>query len=299
LLDVLLKVNVFTLARISLPLRTKPERGNTVMKLRRTKYFCPSSIPKITVCARFSTQAQSQKQMQSLPNANTQAQTQTQTQGKTYRVPPGVPNQPIGPGKVIKFYPPPSDPTRIIAVTDEVKAALDVINELTLPELTALADEIRMYLGKTEYEWEKEYTTKARLLLGSGNKYFTPLDGVSMPSTSTTTATTNTSTAQTSAEPPAEKLAGAKEDAKGKEKLKGPPPKEEKVLANVKLISYPDGAKMNVLREVRKVKPGMNLMDSKKLVENLPQILSKGASPEEQKQWKEALEKVGAVVEFS
>lgn len=69
-------------------------------------------------------------------------------------------------------------------------------------------------------------------------------------------------------------------------------------IATIKLLSFPDGAKFNILREVRKLKPGMNLMDSKKMVENLPQILVKNAPAAEITQWKTALESVGAVVEI-
>lgn len=80
---------------------------------------------------------------------------------------------------------------------------------------------------------------------------------------------------------------------------KGPPPKEEvKGFASIKLVSFPESNKLNVLKEIRKLKPGMNLTDSMKLVANLPQILVKGASPEDQKKWKSELEKTGAVIEF-
>uniref|UniRef100_A0A6B2LQU7 Large ribosomal subunit protein bL12 C-terminal domain-containing protein n=1 Tax=Arcella intermedia TaxID=1963864 RepID=A0A6B2LQU7_9EUKA len=73
---------------------------------------------------------------------------------------------------------------------------------------------------------------------------------------------------------------------------------KESKSASVKLISFPEGSKMHVLKEVRKLKPGMNLLESKKLVENLPQILQKNVLPEEQKEWKTLLEAVGAVIEF-
>jgi len=75
------------------------------------------------------------------------------------------------------------------------------------------------------------------------------------------------------------------------------PKVEERAIASVKLISYPEGAKFNVLREVRKLKPGMNLMDSKKMVENLPQIILKNAPAKEVAVWKNGLEVAGATVE--
>lgn len=54
--------------------------------------------------------------------------------------------------------------------------------------------------------------------------------------------------------------AAAAADAASAETKKEEKP-AEKAQADVKLISFPDGAKFNVLREVRKLKPGMNLMD--------------------------------------
>jgi len=77
-------------------------------------------------------------------------------------------------------------------------------------------------------------------------------------------------------------------------------PKEEEFTksASVKLISFPDGQKIFVLKEIRKLKPGMNLLDSKKLVENLPQILQKDVLPQDLMEWKTALEAVGAKLEF-
>eukprot|EP01128_Nolandella_sp_AFSM9_P002039 TRINITY_DN12433_c0_g1_i1.p1 TRINITY_DN12433_c0_g1~~TRINITY_DN12433_c0_g1_i1.p1 ORF type:complete len:215 (-),score=63.72 TRINITY_DN12433_c0_g1_i1:110-754(-) len=73
---------------------------------------------------------------------------------------------------------------------------------------------------------------------------------------------------------------------------------EDKAQADIKLVAFPDGAKFNVLREVRKLKPGMNLMESKKLVENLPQIIGTKVPKEEFDAWKEGLAKVKAEIEF-
>jgi len=209
---------------------------------------------------------------------------------KKYKVPPGLPTEPVGMGQVVKVYPPPSDPTRMIATSSEVKAAMDIIKTLTFPEMVAFGNELRKHMGHTEAQFEEEMLKLTGLPIGFG-KFTGPMD--------LTGGAATTTSAQ--AAPTEEKPAEAAPAAAGKEdKKKGPPPKEEKKgLANVKLISYPEVKKINVLKELRKVKPGMSLVDSKKLVENLPQILHKGATAEEQKKWKDALEKEGAVLEFS
>uniref|UniRef100_A0A6B2LM87 Large ribosomal subunit protein bL12 C-terminal domain-containing protein n=1 Tax=Arcella intermedia TaxID=1963864 RepID=A0A6B2LM87_9EUKA len=92
--------------------------------------------------------------------------------------------------------------------------------------------------------------------------------------------------------------APAQDGKKPEGKDKAPPKKEAKATSSLKLVSFPEGAKFNVLREVRKLKPGMNLMDSKKLVENLPQIIQKDILAEEQKEWTTALEGAGAKIEW-
>jgi len=77
------------------------------------------------------------------------------------------------------------------------------------------------------------------------------------------------------------------------------PAKEQKILvADIKLISFPEANKFQVLKEIRKLKPGMNLLDSKKLIEELPGIVGKKIHGEELEEWKKMLEAAGAKYEL-
>jgi len=69
-------------------------------------------------------------------------------------------------------------------------------------------------------------------------------------------------------------------------------------IADIKLLGFPEGAKFPVLKEIRKLKPGMNLVDSKKLVEELPQIVGKRISGDELEEWKKALDTLGCQYEL-
>jgi len=119
-------------------------------------------------------------------------------------------------------------------------------------------------------------------------------------STGSTQQAAKTQAAPTATEQPAAASSPAQErlDPRAAAAKAAAAAKQNTRSASVKLIAYPEGNKMNVLREVRKLKPGMNLMDSKKLVENLPQILQKDVTANDQKEWKDALEAAGAKIEF-
>lgn len=82
-----------------------------------------------------------------------------------------------------------------------------------------------------------------------------------------------------------------------------PPPAEEKPPEKtsfvVKLISFDDAAKFKVLKEIRALKPGMQLMESKALIEKLPSVLKEDVSKEEGDKWIEKLKAAGAVVELA
>lgn len=81
-------------------------------------------------------------------------------------------------------------------------------------------------------------------------------------------------------------------------------PKEEKKEAppktafTVKLTQMDDGAKYKVLKEIRDLKPGMNIAESKKYIEGLPKVLVEGVSKEVAEKWAEKLKAVGGVVEI-
>jgi len=73
----------------------------------------------------------------------------------------------------------------------------------------------------------------------------------------------------------------------------------EKTSFTVKLVSFDEAAKFKVLKEIRVLKPGMQLMESKALIEKLPSVLKEDVSKEEGDKWIEQLKAAGAVVELA
>jgi len=171
----------------------------------------------------------------------------------------------------IVFHAPPKDPKEVSATSDNVKKIMELIKNLNFIEIIALAKELSRLTGISE-------ESMANMATGNMGLHPGPVaQGQAAPTGA-------------QGEAPAEA---------GKAPAKPAPPEKKAVKsASVKLVSMPEGAKFSVLRELRKLKPGMNLMDSKKLVENLPQILQKDVPPDEQKEWKDALEGAGAKIEF-
>ena len=72
-------------------------------------------------------------------------------------------------------------------------------------------------------------------------------------------------------------------------------PVEEKTDFDVELTDA-GASKINVIKVVRTVKPGLGLADAKKLVESAPAIILEGASKEDAEKAKAELEKAGAKV---
>lgn len=73
--------------------------------------------------------------------------------------------------------------------------------------------------------------------------------------------------------------------------------KEEKTSFDVVLVSYPDNAKINVLKVVREI-TNMQLKEAKDFVESVPKPVKEGVTKEEAEQIKKKLEEVGAKVEI-
>jgi len=183
------------------------------------------------------------------------------------KLPPDYPHKPKDLPEVKILHPPPEEPTNIMRPNAKVKAAIAAFQDLTFVEFVSFAHEVARILG-IPYE---------QLMAAGAFSGGAPLAGA----------------------PAGGAAAGAAPaGAPAQEEKKGPPPKKEIVSADIKLISFPEGAKFNVLKEVRKLKPGMNLMDSKKLVENLPQILAKKVPKEELKEWEAGLKAAGAEFEL-
>ena len=70
---------------------------------------------------------------------------------------------------------------------------------------------------------------------------------------------------------------------------------EEKTEFDVVLVDA-GASKINVIKAVRTVKPGLGLADAKKLVESAPAVILEGVSKEEADKAKAELEKAGAKV---
>ncbi|KAJ8523038.1 hypothetical protein ONZ45_g488 [Pleurotus djamor] len=91
---------------------------------------------------------------------------------------------------------------------------------------------------------------------------------------------------------PSAPAAAAAEEAPVEEKPK------EKTVFNVKLESFDAGAKPKIIREVKALVPNLTLIDAKKFVESVPQLLKENLPKEDAEKLKVAFEKLGAVVKL-
>lgn len=66
----------------------------------------------------------------------------------------------------------------------------------------------------------------------------------------------------------------------------------------VQLVSFADNAKIKVLKEIRTLIPGLQLTESKALIENLPSKLKEGLPKDEAEKWEKKLTEVGAVIKL-
>lgn len=84
------------------------------------------------------------------------------------------------------------------------------------------------------------------------------------------------------------------------------PPEEEEEAApkvvqtafKVKLVSFDDSKKIALIKELKNVMQDMNLVQAKKFIESAPAFVKEEIPKDEATQLKEALEKVGAVIEI-
>jgi len=76
------------------------------------------------------------------------------------------------------------------------------------------------------------------------------------------------------------------------------PPKPEKTTFKLVLTALTDDAKIKVLKEVRVLKPGMKLLESKALVDKLPSVLKEEMPKEEAELWQKKLQEAGATTEL-
>ncbi|MDR2613343.1 MAG: 50S ribosomal protein L7/L12 [Deltaproteobacteria bacterium] len=76
----------------------------------------------------------------------------------------------------------------------------------------------------------------------------------------------------------------------------GPPPEEQTEFTLVLTEVGPQ--KINIIKEVRAIVPGLGLKEAKDLVEGAPQNVKEGITKEEAEKFKKQLEALGAKVEI-
>lgn len=74
-------------------------------------------------------------------------------------------------------------------------------------------------------------------------------------------------------------------------------PKKVQTAFKVKLMKFDDKQKVALIKEIKNLLEGMNLVQAKKFVESAPTIVKEDISKEEADKLKEALQKVGAIIE--
>lgn len=74
-------------------------------------------------------------------------------------------------------------------------------------------------------------------------------------------------------------------------------PKKVQTSFKVKLMKFDDKQKVALIKEIKNLLEGMNLVQAKKFVESAPTIVKEDIPKDEAEKLKEALQKVGAVIE--
>uniref|UniRef100_K1RDB1 39S ribosomal protein L12, mitochondrial n=3 Tax=Magallana TaxID=2171616 RepID=K1RDB1_MAGGI len=75
-------------------------------------------------------------------------------------------------------------------------------------------------------------------------------------------------------------------------------PKREKTAFTVKLVKFDDAKKITLIKELKNIIPDINLVQAKKFVEAVPQIVKADIMKEEAEKLKASIEAVGGVVEL-
>uniref|UniRef100_A0A182P0Q1 Uncharacterized protein n=1 Tax=Anopheles epiroticus TaxID=199890 RepID=A0A182P0Q1_9DIPT len=75
-------------------------------------------------------------------------------------------------------------------------------------------------------------------------------------------------------------------------------PKVVKTTFKVKLVKFDEKQKVALIKEVKNLLEGMNLVQAKKFVESAPTVVKEDIPKEEAEKLKEAFTKVGAVIEI-
>ena len=75
-------------------------------------------------------------------------------------------------------------------------------------------------------------------------------------------------------------------------------PKIEKTLFSVKLLEFQGDKKIALIKEIKNLVEGMNLVQAKKFVESAPQVIKEDILKEEAENLKKAIEAVGGKCEI-
>lgn len=75
-------------------------------------------------------------------------------------------------------------------------------------------------------------------------------------------------------------------------------PKTVQLSFKVKLTSYDESKKIALIKELKNLMDGMNLVQAKKFIESAPAYVKEDIPKDDAEKLKEALEKVGAVIEI-
>ncbi|XP_062588048.1 large ribosomal subunit protein bL12m-like [Saccostrea cucullata] len=75
-------------------------------------------------------------------------------------------------------------------------------------------------------------------------------------------------------------------------------PKREKNAFTVKLVKFDDSKKITLIKELKNIIPDINLVQAKKFVEAVPQVVKADIMKEEAEKLKSTIEAVGGVVEL-
>lgn len=86
--------------------------------------------------------------------------------------------------------------------------------------------------------------------------------------------------------------------AKAEEEEESAAPKAVQTSFTVKLSSYDESKKIALIKELKNLMEGMNLVQAKKFIESAPTYVKEDIPRDEAEKLKEALEKAGAVIEI-
>lgn len=75
-------------------------------------------------------------------------------------------------------------------------------------------------------------------------------------------------------------------------------PKKVQTSFKVKMVKFDEKQKVSLIKEIKGLMEGMNLVQAKKFVESAPALVKDDLSKDEAEKLKEALTKVGAIIEI-